>query len=500
MAAKRRKPAAGTIASNSKPFNADTFLLNLWAVDAVLVKHGFWPISPWWRRELERFFRSGRFTFVLRVGRRGGKSATFCRVGVVLALYGTYRIPPGEVGVVAFVSVRRSDSSERLRSIKAILDALGFAYKPVEDGVELLDRPIVFKTYAASMAGVSGFTCIGALCDEVCKWLDLGSGANPASEVIGSLKPTLATQPHAPLFLCSSPMSTLDAHYKLFEKGDNDEQLTSEAPSWVASPIISEEQSHKREPDPRIWAREYAAIPQPSIGAAFEVEAIERAFDSEIRLPAKSKGPRYIVMDPSSGHADGWTWGVCGWDEIDYPKEGRTKRTLVFDVVDGVDGRFFKQIPADAIVKRVSDLAKQLGLTHVHADPHENYALRALFNLQGVTHVEHPWAGSAKPEAVAKLRRWFAEGRVWLPKHEKLKRELLAFEEKITASGEFTFAGRGKRHDDYVALLMTAAMAIGDQADVGGVNWNELGNLNATAEAWSRWGEGRGGAGEGRGF
>lgn len=46
-----------------------------------------------------------------------------------------------------------------------------------------------------------------------------------------------------------------------------------------------------------------------------------------------------------------------------------------------------------------------------------------------------------------------------LPRHERLRNELLGFEERISGSGGFTYGARGKNHDDYVALLITAAIA-----------------------------------------
>ena len=56
------------------------------ALDRALVAAGFPPTSPWWRRELERFLRSGRRRWVIRAGRRAGKSSTLCRLAVAVAL------------------------------------------------------------------------------------------------------------------------------------------------------------------------------------------------------------------------------------------------------------------------------------------------------------------------------------------------------------------------------------------------------------------------------
>ena len=75
----------------------------------------------------------------------------------------------------------------------AVLDALGIKHRPIDGGVELVDRPIAFKVYTASIAWVSGFTCIRAIADEAAKWRDADTGANPAREVLASLRPTMAT-------------------------------------------------------------------------------------------------------------------------------------------------------------------------------------------------------------------------------------------------------------------------------------------------------------------
>ncbi len=131
------------------------------ALERALVAKGFPATSPWWREKgVRRHFDHGGRQVVLRVGRRGGKSSTLCRIGVVEALYGRHVVPPGDLGVVAIISVNRDEASQRLRTIKAILDAIGVAYRPIDGGIELEGRSVGFKVYTASVSGVSGFTAI----------------------------------------------------------------------------------------------------------------------------------------------------------------------------------------------------------------------------------------------------------------------------------------------------------------------------------------------------
>jgi hypothetical protein len=116
-------------------------------------------------------------------------------------------------------------------------------------------------------------------------------------------------------------------------------------------------------------------------------------------------------------------------------------------------------VSADKIAERIAELAHREKIRMVIADQREALALSSVFAKQGLGYVSIPWTNPAKIGAVESVRRWLREDTLVLPEHEKMRRELRAFEEKVTPSGALTFAGRGE-HDDYVALLLTAAMAI----------------------------------------
>jgi hypothetical protein len=247
-------------------------------LDEALTAKGFPGMSDWWKDVLARFYSSKRRWLVLRVGRRGGKSSTLCRMAVVEVLYGDYPIPPGDVGYWAFISTSREEASARLVTIKAILDAIRVKYRPVENGVIVEGRNVGFKTYVATIAGVSGFTAIGFTADELAKWKDKDTGANPANEVLKSLKPAMATVPNSRGILSSSPFSTLDAHAEAFDAGDSENQMCAHAPTWVANPTITEAMTRELEEDESTRLREYGAVPVSSGTQYFyDHAAIDRA-------------------------------------------------------------------------------------------------------------------------------------------------------------------------------------------------------------------------------
>ncbi len=51
-----------------------TILDHLEPLERRLAAAGFPAMSPWWRSQVERFYRTPARALVLRVGRRGGKS------------------------------------------------------------------------------------------------------------------------------------------------------------------------------------------------------------------------------------------------------------------------------------------------------------------------------------------------------------------------------------------------------------------------------------------
>jgi hypothetical protein len=457
------------------------------ALDRALVAKGFPPSSPWWRRTLARFYESDRRQLVLRVGRRGGKSSTLARVAVVEALSGQHRIPPGDVGYVAFLSTTREEAGQRLRTIRAILDALNVRYRSAGEAcLEFLERPIGFRVLTATIGGVSGFTCIAAIADEVAKWRDAETGMNPATEVLASLRPTLATQPRARIFLSSSPFGREDAHANAFDEGDTAFQLTAHAETWVANPSVSEATTRGLEPDERVWRREYAAIPSATTGAAFDADLVDRALRAgESTEPLEAVSRAEMVLDSSSGRGDRFTWAAVQWvrrrseerpyvylhglegggsalsSEIadDDPRvrtpwatPARDSRgeiihnpsyrelghlSLRISNVGCVEGEFAETMSFEDVTALVSRAARPCYARKVYGDQYQRFALEAGMRRHGLTYCALDWTQATKPLAVTRLRQLLREGTLILDAGEfrdRMRREFLLFEERILAT------------------------------------------------------------------
>lgn len=425
----------------------------LHALDKALALQGFPRTSPWWLETLERFYATGNRQLVLRVGRRGGKSSTLCRVGVLEALYGEHHVPPGDLGVVAIVSTHRDEAAQRLRTVKAILDALSVKYRPIDGGIELADRPVAFKVYTASISGVSGFTAISVVCDEVSKWRDSDTGANPAREVLSSLRPTMATQPNARIFLSSSPLGRLDAHAAAFDRGDDDFQCVGFAPTWVANPSLTEAATHALERDEDRWSREFAALPieeaESSLLSSTLLDRVTRA--ESLELP-RAYGHSYVAAIDPATRGNAWTLCIATRRRI----EGRSRRSIV--LAREWRGSTAKPLEPDKVLAEIAIICREYGITSVVTDQWHGDSLAAIGRRVGISLSIQPMTAGRKVSLYEDFATWIADCEVDIPAHPQLRADLLNIRRKLTPNG-FTISlalTPDGRHADYAPAAVAA--------------------------------------------
>ena len=367
------------------------------ALDKLLVVHGFPPTSPWWRRELERFLRSGRRRWVLRVGRRGGKSSTMCRLMVSVALWGAWYVPPGDIATVAVVSVDRLEASKRIHTVRAILDAIGVRYEQRGQEVFIPERNCSVMVKTCSLTGTVGFTSVMIFADEQAKWSVAETGANPAREVMASLRPSMATQPTAFEVDCSAPWGDDDLHFELMAQGDNEHQVTAQAATWEANPTITEDATHALEPDPKEWSRAYAAIPGEAVNADWFSLALDRAMAEPRCVEPVLPWVRYTVAIDPAFSRDHFGWAVLSSRTLP-PIADRERRMTRIHAAGAwkVD-----RSPLEMAVRVREELCipwhvASDGLNPgVFTDQHEGFSFTELARQAGVVLHVVPWTGGS---------------------------------------------------------------------------------------------------------
>ncbi len=426
-----------------------------------LASADFHPMSDWWKNTLASFYASGKRQWAGRVGRRGGKSSSLCRVGVLEGLYGDHKIPAGDIGVVAIISVSRDQSAERLRTVKAILAALGVKYKPCDGGIELESRPVAFKTFAASISGVSGFTCICAICDEVAKWKDVDTGSNPATEVLASLRPTMAGQPNAKIFLSSSPMGRNDAHAKAIDAGDTDFQVVTQAATWIARPSLTEQECRELEPDEDTFLREYGAIPFAGDMLSMFSESLLLAAThrGQASIPHVPGGRYFAAQDPAT-RSNEWSLAI-----------GRELESGSVQIVRVQGWRAPKggALDSDATMGEIAVILKSYGIDELVQDQWSFDALKSHADRHGIELVQEAMTQPGKVQMFDSLKRRFTDGTIEIPDVPILRSDLLGVRKLVSKQGGFSIEleRQGGRHSDHAQSIALCA----SRASNGEASW-----------------------------
>jgi hypothetical protein len=157
----------------------------------------------------------------LIIGRRGGKSLMLALIATYLACFYNWKphLVAGERGTIVVVATDRRQATVIFKYIRAFL-GVGPLVQMIERqtaDVIQLSNSIDIEIQTASFRTIRGRTVVAALADELAFWSDENS-ANPDVEVIGALRPAMATIPRAMMLKASSPYSRRGALWNDYRK------------------------------------------------------------------------------------------------------------------------------------------------------------------------------------------------------------------------------------------------------------------------------------------
>lgn len=257
-------------------------LVHLGDIDTRLsVLPGWRPMAPFWARTVAGLYLARPDIAIGRVGRRGGKSSTWCRVAVAECTSGTWTIPPDDVGVYTIMSADKDQAKARVASCIAVCNALQIEHEPTTFEVRFPVHQTAIVVKTASVKGAVSSTCIGAILDEMALWQD-ERGANPAATILDMLMPSFATQPGAFPMLLSAPWTTRDPHAVEYDR-EGDGRFRFHGATWEANPTLTEEACRRRSRTEAEFLRQYAARPLDADGGfAFPSAMIARAMGIDL--------------------------------------------------------------------------------------------------------------------------------------------------------------------------------------------------------------------------
>jgi hypothetical protein len=426
------------------------------AFDDALAAHGVPPLTQWWRDGIGRWLDAYEQSRVLElwacVGRGAAKSTALYKLALFFAVFGAFEVPPGERHYAIVLSRLKEEAAKGIAIIGRWLTLLGIGHHPTGDVIELDDLPRGIRVVAASVAAASGWRAFFVGKDERSKWPMGGIEALEAAEIDTSAAAMTATHATAPVLSFGSAWGAFGEFYDGVVGGsDSHRHVLGPTPTWIAAPHVTEESTRRRERDRRRWAREYLCEFQAGALSAFDVEGVDQAMALTVPDDHEQCG-RVLLLDPTAGASDTYAYCVAGWRRA---PDG--KRLLELSNVAGIDRARDRGFTSDRMVRQIAAVARAHECSAVHADQFEQFALASAFGREGLRYVVHSWTAPLKERAVEHTRMWLRDGLLVLPKHDRLRRELLAFEERLAPSGALTFRGRGS-HDDFAMLLMLGAL------------------------------------------
>lgn len=439
------------------------------------------PLSPFWRKTVARAYFFKKPQAVFRVGRRGGKSSSLSRIVAAEILYGDHHVPGGDTGVFAIISQDRDNAKNRIKTIDEILEDLRVDHKTTANEIRVPSVNREVKIFTASVAGVSGFTAIGCLCDEVSKWKDADSEVNPGFEVLQSLRPTMATQPNAMMWLISSPWSTGDAHYEAFEAGSSEGQTCFYAPTWEANPTLTEKGCRKASLTEQEFEREYRAIPMATEeNRFFPADRIKEAQEITFSLhDTSSKGGGDLAFRRNSS-------ALCVLEHGTHDDEKGAYRLL----------SDHEWVPSTSSLRPgdvFSDMIKRLrkgSAESICTDLHYIEAFREELEGTEIVLDEFPTTQDGIAKACLRVRYLLSHGRISLARaSQDLIRQLGSVRMVPTSQGlSFKSPETGGKHGDIASAFICAVWAF-ESSGAAGMGGQRRFDGEHDSEQWHEYAE-----------
>ncbi len=412
--------------------------------------------EPLWPHQLEVVASSARYR-VLCAGRRAGKT----RVFGVLALHQAFAVPRSRVLIVSATETAAKRMFADIAGMAAAAPLLRGSVADESTSRLTLSSGSLIECVPASMGQVRSAEADLLILDEA------GFIQQALWE---AAEPTILARPGSRVLICSTPWGGADHFFRvLWRQGMDapDGRLRSWHWPSTVSPLVDEQllEDIKGRSSPLYFAREYLAEFVDEAGAYFRSEELTAAVDDDLVLIDP-------VVDPEAaarlgGVVGGVDWGgrrdahaltvVAGRAEPD----GRGRRVWW---VPFVEERF--DLGFDGWIDRLVDLSR--GFAFLRLSSEENGVgmaptgslSKALWQAGARVDVVVPVTTTArlKEDAFGFIRLLLQQGRLRLPRHPGLLKQLGALEYAMTDTGLLRIAVPERAgHDD---LAMSLALAV----------------------------------------
>lgn len=406
-------------------------------------------------------------TVVVRAGGRGGKTS---RLLAPKALHAAWTVPlptlgPGEHGYALLIAPDLALARQTFSFVRGYVEAsptlsAALVGEPTKEELTLR-RPdghlVTVRCVAATRGGKGGRgkTLVFAGLDEACFFFDEASGVVNDNEIYRAVIQRIV--PGGQCWIVSTPwIAQVGLLEELLAKnlGTHHQALCAIAPTRALNPTwdpTGEIEADLRENDPDNAAREIDAVPLAAGSNCF--------FDRSV-IDAAMAEERPEVLSPSPGGS----YGAGG----DFAFRRDSSALAVTEALEQVYrlARLDEQRPARGIPLKPSAVASDFagvltayGLGEVACDDHERAAVDAELVQHGITTCSLPTGQAGKAQTYTFTRTLLREGRLGLPAHPRLRRQLQAVTVRAMPGGGLAITSprqAGGGHGDLVSALVAS--------------------------------------------
>ncbi len=392
----------------------------------------------------------------LVIGRRGGKSRVLASIAVFLACFRDYEryLAPGEVATVAVLAADRKQARTIFRYASGLLKSVPMLARMIEaetaETISLGNR-VQIEITTASMRTTRGYTFAAILGDEIAFWPSDDS-ANPDAEIIGAIRPGLATIPSSVLLLASSPYRKRGVLYGTYAKHygrDDARVLVWRATTLEMNPALDPrivEEAYADDPDAA--SAEYGAEFRNDLSDFIPRDVVDACTARGLYEIAPAAGIRYVAfIDPAGG---------TGGDSMTLAIAHRDGDRAVLDAVREVKPPFSpEQTTAD-----FAALLRAYGIARVTGDRYAGEWPREAMRRCGV---EYALSDRPKSDIYRDCLPLLNSGRAQLLDIGRLASQLCGLERRTARSGRDSIDHAPGAHDDIANAACGALLLAGEK-------------------------------------
>ncbi|MER9659019.1 hypothetical protein [Mesorhizobium sp. M0159] len=394
------------------------------------------------------------------VGRRGGKTRSMSVLSAYLSALCDWSdlLVPGERGKLPYLAASQKQAAVAFGYAAAIFEQVSLLRAMVKNETKEtieLDNGIDLEIRAASFRGLRGITAIGAICDEISFFRTAEDSANPDSEILTALRPSLATT-NGPLIAISSPYAKRGELYATFKShfGPTGDPaiLVAKGASRTFNPSLPQKVVDRAlQRDAASASAEYLAEFRSDIEAFIKREQVEGLVSSAVFERPYVPFTSYTAFtDPSGGAADAWTLAIVH----------REDDMVILDAIREHKPPF----SPERVVADLSDTLISYGLSEVMGDRYGGEFPRELFSKAGVTYLLAP---KSRSDIYREILPSLNSGTVDLLDNDKLVNQFVGLERRVTrGTGKEQIDHSPGSHDDVANSVAGAIWAIDNAPQV----------------------------------